>query len=323
MNSKLRLLTTSAVITVAATGGLFLSNALAKPQRTNTIAKEVLSIPSRSASYTPGNFTFTAPLELTGHPPSPAFFQADGEPEISADIFGTIYVTAIQGVPGGTDLWKSTDKGAAFTYLGQPDGAQDHCQTLPQCVAAGGGDDQIDVSTGGYLYVSSLWLGNVTMSTSLDGGIGGAVPGQQWQVDPAAAAIVGDDRQWVAAYGPQTVGMTYAANTGVAPEVGLFFVKSTDGGKTYGAPVQVNGTSVPPALNSVNVEGNLVVDPYNGNFYTCFIPASSANVIALASSTDGGTTWNVTTAYTGPAGTTARGVFPIMALDRGGNLHLV
>jgi hypothetical protein len=309
-------------MSMVAIGGLFLSPASAKPQR--TIAKEVLSIPSRSASYTAGNFTFTAPLELTGHPPSPAFFQADGEPEISADIFGTIYVTAIQGVPGGTDFWKSTDKGATFTYLGQPDGAQDHCSPpVVQCVAAGGGDDQIDVSTGGYLYVSSLWEGNVTMSTSLDGGIGGAVPGQQWQVDPAAAAIVGDDRQWVAAYGPQTVGMTYAANTGIAPEVGLFFVKSTDGGKTYSAPVQVNGTNVPPALNSINVEGNLVVDPYNGNFYTCFIPASSANVIDLASSTDGGMTWNVTTAYTGPAGTTARGVFPIMALDRGGNLHLV
>ena len=187
----------------------------------------------------------------------------------------------------------------------------------------GGGDDQIDVSTGGYLYVSSLWLGNVTMSSSYDGAVGGAVPGQKWEVDPAAAEIVGDDRQWVAAYGPQTVGVTYAANSGEAPEVGLFFVKSTDGGKTYSTPVQVNGSSVPPALNSINVEGNLVVDHYNGNFYTCFIPASSVNVIDLAASTDGGNTWNVTTAYAGPAGSTARGVFPIMALDRAGYLHLV
>ena len=108
---------------------------------------------SRTPSYLAGTFKFSTPQELTGHPPSPAFFQQDGEPEITADIFGNIYVTAIQGVPGGTDFWKSTDKGTTFTYLGQPDGAQDHCQTLPQCAAAGGGDDQIDVSSGGYLYV--------------------------------------------------------------------------------------------------------------------------------------------------------------------------
>jgi hypothetical protein len=318
LNNKSRWFTVVTAILLFTLGGSLLTKALARPR---SLAREVLAIPSRAAAYTAGNFSFTAPLELTGHPPSPAFFQQDGEPEIAADLFGTIYVTAIQGVPGGTDLWKSTDRGASFTYLGQPDGAQDHCNPpVVQCVAAGGGDDQIDVSTGGYLYVSALWLGNVTMSTSYDGGIGGAVPGQKWEVDPAAAEVVGDDRQWVAAYGPQTVGMTYAANTGVAPEIGLFFVKSTDGGKTFGPAVAVSPVG---QTDSINVEGNLVVDPYSGNFYTCFIPAASPNVVDLASSTDGGMTWNATTAYTGPAGSTARGVFPIMALDRGGNLHLV
>ncbi len=319
MTSKLRWIFFSTFLFAAA---LFLTTAFGLPHRTSS-AKIVAASP-RTPTYLPGSFGFAAPQELTGHPPSPAFYQGDSEPEITIDLSGNIYVTAIQGVPGGTDLWKSTDSGSSFAYLGQPDGAQDHCNPpLVQCVAAGGGDDQIDVSTGGYLYVSSLWLGNVTMSASFDGGVGGAVPGQKWEVDPAAAAIVGDDRQWVAAYGPQTVGMTYAANTGAAPEVGLFFVKSTDGGKTYGAPVQVNGSNVPPTLNAINVEGNLVVDPYTGTFYTCFIPASSVNVIDLVSSTDGGNTWNVTAAYQGPAGSSARGVFPIMALDRGGNLHLV
>ena len=124
MNSKFYLFITSVVITMAAIGGLFLSNAVARQQR---MAHEVLAIPSRAAAYTTGSFSFTAPLELTGHPPSPAFFQQDAEPEIATDLFGNIYVTAIQGVPGGTDLWKSTDKGASFAFLGQPDGAQDHC----------------------------------------------------------------------------------------------------------------------------------------------------------------------------------------------------
>jgi hypothetical protein len=324
MNPKSRWFVSVVAITVIVLGGLFLSSALARQRHTSPNKEETASVsPPRSATHITGSFSFTAPQELTGHPPSPAFFQQDGEPEITTDIFGTIYVTAIQGVPGGTDLWKSTDKGTSFAFLGQPDGAQDHCNPpLVQCVALGGGDDQIDVSTGGYLYVSSLWLGNVTMSTSYDGGIGGVPPGQKWEVDGAAAEVVSDDRQWVAAYGPQTINMTYAATAVTRPPggIGLFFVKSTDGGKTFGAPVEITAVT---ALDSVNVEGNLVVDPYNGNLYTTYIPFNQNNVIRLASSTDGGTTWVVTTAYTGPAGTTARGVFPITAIDRGGNLHLV
>ena len=94
---------------------------------------------SRTPTYLSGGFTFTTAIELTKTPISPIFFQEDGEPEIHADIFGNIYATAINGVPGGTDLWKSTDKGATFTYLGEPDGAQDHCSSLVQCAGLGGG----------------------------------------------------------------------------------------------------------------------------------------------------------------------------------------
>jgi len=95
--------------------------------RTRQPDKQLASVlASRTPVYTPGNFTFTPAQELTGHPPSPAFFQQDAEPEITIDIFGNIYVTAIQGVPGGTDLWKSTDKGASFAFLGQPEIGRAH-----------------------------------------------------------------------------------------------------------------------------------------------------------------------------------------------------
>jgi hypothetical protein len=281
------------------------------------------AVTQRTPTYTAGSFKFSTPQELTGHPPSPFFFQQDAEPEIAIDIFGNIYVTAIQGVPGGTDFWKSTNNGKSFSYMGQPDGAQDHCNPpVVQCVAAGGGDDQIDVSSGGYLYISSLWLGNVTMSASYDGGTGGTIPGQAWAVNPAAADIVSDDRQWVAAYGPQTVYMSFATTALTRPpgSVGLFMTKSTDGGKTFPSLIEITAT-VP--LDQVNVESNLVADPYTGNLYTAYIPNAAKNVIKFASSTDGGTTWKITTAFTGPIGTTNRGVFPNLALDRGGNLHMV
>jgi hypothetical protein len=136
--------------------------------------------PARLVTPTvPTAFSFSTPLRLVRPdiPASPGvtLLDQDIEPEIKSDIFGNIYVTAIDGVPGGVDLWKSIDKGASFVYLGHPDGAQDRCGAppLPTCVGgAGGGDDSIDVSEGGYLYVSSLSLASVTVSTSMDGGTG-------------------------------------------------------------------------------------------------------------------------------------------------------
>jgi hypothetical protein len=318
MNTKLRLFisTILTLTAVAVIGGVFAS----KPRPAPASPKP------NFPTYVPGSFTFSTPLRLA-RPNNTVEGEVDqsAEPEIKIDIFGNIYVTGIHGVPGGVDFWKSTDKGANFVYLGTPDGAQDKCTPggPPVCQnGLGGGDDSVDVSNGGYLYISSLWAGSVTMSTSYDGGAGGAAPGQAWQVNPVASSLPSDDRQWVAAYGPQTLYMTYNDIPGLNDppgSIGLFFVKSTDGGKTFSAPVAITALG---QTNIVNLEGNLVVDQYNGNIYTAYIPNGNENVIDVARSMDGGATWSVVTAYTGPAGTTNRGVFPILALDRGGNLHL-
>jgi len=260
-------------------------------------------------------FAFSAPLQMPKPVPNPAvFFLQDAEPEIKIDLFGNIYVTAINGVPGGTDLWKSVDNGASFKYLGQPDGLQDKClNPTPECVGAGGADDATDVSSGGYLYVTGLYIGNITVATSMDGGTGGTQPGQAWQVNPVGSQVPADDRQWIAAYGPQTLYLTMRQ----APGTGrLFFFKSTDAGKTF-VPSTAN-----PLTTIVSREANLVVDKYNGNIYTAFTTNGSPNQITLLRSTDGGTTWSTAPIYTGPAGTSLENAFTILATDLGGNLHL-
>lgn len=278
----------------------------------------------RTAKYATATFAFATPKQLL--PSSPLLGFQDVEPEIKVDLFGNIYVTAIEGLPAGVDLWKSTDHGATFAFLGQPDGAQ--CPTGAVCTndaGIGGGDDSIDVSSGGYLYVSSLWLGSVTMSASYDGGTGGTQPNQKWEVNPVAAAVPSDDRQWVAAYGPQTVYMSYRQILAAGANASnvIFVAKSTDGGKTF--PQQVPTF---PATSTVTArrEGNLVVDQYNGNIYTSFRPQElnghTRAELWLLKSTDGGATWSMTKAYQGPAGTDIGNVFPVMAVDRGGNVHL-
>src|SRR2546421_74080 len=181
------------VIITAILGTLFLSDAFAKQnkqRRTSsksgaalttdiTTAAQAATLSPASPTYVPGNFTFSSPLALTHAPiqavspcplPTgcPAIKDQDTEPEIKTDLFGNVYVTAIHGYPGGVDLWKSTDKGATFAYLGIPDGTEDKCVTgVTPCIAgARGGDDSIDVSSGGYLYISSLLPSSVTISVS-------------------------------------------------------------------------------------------------------------------------------------------------------------
>lgn len=281
---------------------------------------------ARTARYETASFTFSAPQALL-HPPIPAtpgltLKDQDVEPEIKVDLFGNIYVTAIHGTPGGVDLWKSTDKGQTFTYLGEPDGAQDQCNvagTLPCVGGVGGGDDSIDVSSGGYLYVSSLFgpgvgTTSITMSSSSDGGTGGTQPGQAWVVNPVSNTIPVDDRQWIAAFGPQTIYMTFdqaPANTTI------WFTKSTDAGKTWSPP-----TSLIP-LTTLSRENNVAVDRYNGNIYTTYTASGKENELHLLKSTDGGGTWKDVVAYTGPAGTCLENAFPIIAVDKGGNVHAV
>jgi hypothetical protein len=311
--------TIGATLLVALAGVLLASALIISGSNAESVPTE------RTAKYETADFSFSAPQQLLPNTVLPLGFQ-DVEPEIKVDLFGNIYVTAIEGVPAGVDLWKSTDKGASFVYLGQPDGAQ--CPLGGTCTndaGVGGGDDSIDVSSGGYLYVSSLWLGSVTMSASYDGGTGGVAPGQKWEVNPVAAGVPSDDRQWVAAYGPQTVYMAYRQILAAGANASnvIFVAKSTDGGKTF--PQQVPTF---PATSEVTArrEGNLVVDQYNGNIYTSFRPQElnghTRAELWLLKSTDGGATWTMSKAYQGPAGTDVGNVFPAIAVDRGGNVHI-
>ena len=275
----------------------------------------------RQVTYVADAFTFSAPQALLrpAIPGSPGvqLKDQDTEPEIKVDLFGNIYVTAIHGVPGGVDLWKSTDKGTTFVYLGEPDGAQDKCNvagTLPCTVGAGGGDDSIDVSSGGYLYVSSLYLGSVTMSTSFDGGTGGTQPNQAWQVNPASSNTVVNDRQWIAAFGPQAVYMTFDQ----APvNSGVWFTKSTDAGKTFSPATNLTGVA------SLSRENNVAVDQYNGNIYTTYTPTGKPNELHLLKSTDAGATFSNSIIYAAPTGQCLENAFPIIAVDKGGNVHVV
>jgi hypothetical protein len=122
-------------------------------------------------------------------------FNTAGEPSIRADAAGNFYAASENGLGAGTEAWKSTDGGRHYKTLPSPDRA---AKGNDSGVEPGGGD--VDVTVGDDrngkhhipVYVASLNLANVDVSTSQNGG-------RSFSLDPAAAKLIGDDREWIAA----------------------------------------------------------------------------------------------------------------------------
>src|SRR4029077_485206 len=127
-------------------------------------------------------------------PGSPGCVNGAAEPAIRADATGTFYVSSELGLGSGTYAWKSTDGGLHYTALESPNQVSQEAGGL----APGGGDTDLGVApeanAGGAhnVYVASLSLANVTVSTSQDGGA-------TWSKNVLSATIAGDDREWIAA----------------------------------------------------------------------------------------------------------------------------
>ncbi|HXS72869.1 MAG TPA: hypothetical protein VN725_02410 [Rhodanobacteraceae bacterium] len=274
---------------------------------TATVAPEPIS-PTGTARYKSGKFAFSAPLTLPG--PADLAFSVQGiEPRVKADSLGNIYAAAIQGIPAGTDAWKSMDGGKTFTYLGQPDGAQ-AASAVARGGGLGGGDEDLAIGTSGNVYVTSLWLGSATQSNSFNGG-------STWVVNPLSTDEPIVDRQWIASYGNNVVYLTTkqlgAALNGT---VSLFVVKSFDGGITF---PQVTEVTTPSVGVQPGDQGNIEVDPNNGYVYTVFFD-DTGNNLYIARSTNGGLNFDVKLVHANTVSMV--NVFPSLAIDQAGNLYI-
>ena len=283
-----------------------------------TVAPEP-SLATGTARYKKGDMTFSTPKELP-RPNNIAnssgnVFTADQdvEPRIVHDALGNFYVAAIEGVPGGIDVWRSSDGGASFSYLGQPDGTQiGSALAGVDGVGLGGGDEDLAVSPAGAVYASSLWLGSATQSTSFNGGT-------IWTSNPVSSDLPLVDRQWIAAHGNKELYLTTKQlGADLNGTVTLFVAKSFDNGLTF---TQVSPVTTPEAGVQPGDQGNIIVDQNNGNVYTVFID-SHGNIVWLARSTDGGVTWILKSVFAAPAGTSLSNIFPVVAIDSASNVYV-
>jgi hypothetical protein len=219
-----------------------------------------------------------------------------GEPAIHVSKDNLVGLGSENGLGGGSVYWTGTQVGGStaasacgLTYDGQPNAVSG--------IGASGGD--IDTafapakaSTGTYrIYTSSLNLGSVNVATSTDNG-------KTWTQTPVQAGLPVDDREWIAAYGPDTSLLTYH-------DIGtdnIDVLRSDDGGQAYTQIAQVIPATDYKAGN--NELGNLVIDHNSGTgtasspfyAYQSFVAPSTSsgsayNEAFLGVSADGGKTW--------------------------------
>jgi hypothetical protein len=282
-----------------------------------TLAPEP-ALATGTARYKKSNMTFTAPVQLqrpndientTG---TILTVDQDVEPRIVHDGLGNYYVAAIQGIPGGVDVWKSVDGGQTFTYLGEPDGIQIGAALGADGVGLGGGDEDLAVSSSGVVYENSLWLGSCTQSTSFTGGT-------VWVSNPVSSDLPVVDRQWIAPHGDKELYLTTKQlGADVDGTVTLFVAKSFDNGLTW---PQVAAVTTPELGVQPGDQGNITVDQNNGNVYTVFID-QHGNIVWVARSTDGGKTWGLKQAFAALIGTNLANIFPVIVVDSASNLYV-
>jgi len=297
-----------------------------------------------NALYSLFDFGFKPEIKLPDQERSLIFIDQDVEPEIEVDRFGTIYIGAIRGVPGGVDFWRSDDGGSSFFYLGQPDGTKNPSPVPPPEGGIGGGD--VDLALGdpftvvppvpgvspgiqstGRVYVTSLWLGSATLSVSTDGG-------DNFLKFPFTTAQL--DRQWNVARGEKTLYMSLRKLAQAETGAHDIYVAQSDDGMTFpkGSFVQDPATGVGDDVggnSALQSDGTLLGTFVSRNKRDLYVwrapkyPAPGpANIpvgtmdapIFAPNAFDTGLIFH-------GVGHTTSNRFPIMAVDQGDNIHIV
>jgi hypothetical protein len=293
-----------------------------------------LSIGAVAAGSKTGTFVNYSLAETTGTtcPGSSACSNIASEPAIRADGAGRFVASSENGLGGGTVAFRSTDNGLHYTTLVSPNGLS---QTNNTGFAPGGGDTDLAVApaknaSGFYnVYVSSLSLVNVDVSTSTDGGA-------TWTLNPVTTPETLDDREWIAADGAAKVCISYHD----APQ-GITVGCSQDAGTTF-----TQFTSAIDASHAFQIEensiGNLAIDPTSHVVYQTYSAITTAaetacapqlGVVAgtcnyhgvyMAVSTDGGATFTDYPVYINPDQTVGYGhQFVNVSVDKAGNVYAV
>ncbi|HEV8242068.1 MAG TPA: Ig-like domain repeat protein, partial [Thermoanaerobaculia bacterium] len=261
--------------------------------------------------------TGAAPPQF-GHDTIVDFSATGGEPFIrvgpkNTPVQDQVFVSSPFGVSTTVSLlWKSVDGGGSFIPLGTPivrDGV----------VGPGGGDTAQDFDAVGRFYYADLSAACVTAAVSSDGG-------NTFERDNPLVCIgdgddvegAEDDRQWVAAFG-DGLGYVTVRNLAVAAGEGNFHLfRTRDAGLTWNGeilgdigqsgPLQIDKKKRRVMVNGAERDAILLYQVHTG-----------LNVFRITDLDDG----SMPTGVNRPIVQTPNVLFPVLAVDGGGNLYVV
>lgn len=272
-------------------------------------------------------------FELGASPPQPVGTKCPGsgsgcennaaEPAIRADGGGKFYASSENGLSAGTLAWKSSDNGLHYRTLPSPNIVSSGGKSTG--LAPGGGDTDLAVAPrrnagGNYnVYVASLSLANVTVSTSKDGG-------KSFSKNVLGATVPVDDREWVAADGKSKVCTSYhdIATDNINVDC------SYDAGKTFTQHATPGAIDPNHAYLVGNDQiGNLAIDQGSHNVYQVFNGIAGAgetgqgnyHAVWMGVSKDGGRTFTDHRVYLGPKKESYNHQFTNVSVDKAGNVY--
>jgi hypothetical protein len=254
------------------------------------------------------------------------------EPQIRSAPDGIFYAASENGVGTGTEAWRSTDGGRHYVAIASPNQGS---STNDTGFAPGGGDVDIATATAKNsshtynVYVASLYLANISVSTSSD-------HGKTWSLNPTAATFGGaDDREWIAADGASKVCISYHDS-----EQNVEVNCSTDAGATFTQAASAIDTGHAYQIGD-NAIGNLAIDPKTHDIFQTYSAITTASEAAcapqageggtcgyhgvyMAVSTDGGSTFTDYPVYVNKKATVDYGhQFTNVSIDKAGNVYSV
>lgn len=226
-----------------------------------------------------------------------------------------MFVCDPSGVPatgtGQSYFYRTVDGGKNWRYVNVETAATD-----TRNYAFEGGDCDVAYDQGGTMWTADTWLGNLSIGHSRNG--------ETWEGTAISTTAPVVDRPWLVGGKPGTLYVSFHDLQCCTPGV-MWFTKTTDYGKTFSPAVPITTGNHQGAHMW---EGNFVVSPDGQKIHLVYsrrvggvVTLGTPEIIALASSHDGGLTWTSKTIATIPRETTS--IYPSIAMDAGGYLHVV
>jgi hypothetical protein len=220
--------------------------------------------PPRIQTSTAPAFSFGAPAAVDDSRPA-------SEPGIGVDALGRIFVNAPPGLPGPSYVWRSTDGGASFAFVGpgtvgaSPNGSG---------VVIGGGDSNLASDALGDLYFIDLWLGNSSTAVSQDGG-------DNWFGQPFGTVPI-QDRPWISADLTKSgAGTVYSVTEQIGTGIYISIAKPL-------APPVPSGAVYPISLLEVSDAQRGVVGAAPAGYMATNQKGDTYNVYSIFTGTNGG-----------------------------------